>query len=193
MNHLPTDELVKQAHDFTPTKVEGAADQAQLAGFVANRTEAIINAREKDGAGYLVQYAPATQKAWQQFMTLPPGEPEERAAATEGYLRAVRADRERLQIPGKDVLPNSYAESVADSINSAPSAEQLASTIEAEGRRWGKAWPQVYEQIAPKLSDTAAVIGSGIPRAAAVKLASTAQLKDTEFKSLVPPGTSGRT
>jgi hypothetical protein len=190
MNHLPTDELVKQAHDFTPTKVEGAADQAQLAGFVANRTEAIINAREKDGAGYLVQYAPATQKAWQQFMGMAPGaSPEERAAATEGYLRAVRADRERLQIPGKDVLPNSYAETVANTINSAPSAEQLATALEVEGNRWGKAWPQVYEQIAPKLSDTAAVIGSGIPRAAAVKLAATSQLKDTELKSLVPPGT----
>ncbi len=186
MNSLPTAELLKQSQAAQPKQVAGAADQAQLAGFVENRTEAIIRAREKDGAGYLVAYSPAARDAWGKFLA---AGPEEREQATAGYLSAVRAERERLQIPGDDVLPNSYAEATADSINSAPTAEQLATTMEQESARWGSAWPQVYAQLAPKISDMAAVIGSGIPRAAATALASTGQMSESELKALLPPGT----
>jgi hypothetical protein len=91
-----------------------------------------------------------------------------------------------LGILGDDVLPDSYVEDLASDIATAPNAEQLTSQIEATAARWGKAWPQVYGQLAKKLPDVAAVIGSGIPRAAAVALASTARLSTTEMKALLP-------
>ncbi len=187
MHTLPTADLIAQAHSFVPTQVEGAADQAQVAGFIGGRTEAILRDRAKDPAGYLVQYSPTARDAWTRFSTAQ--QPAEQAAATENYLSTVRAEKERLGIPGSDVLPNAYADGIADQINTAQNGEQLASTIEREGARWGAAWPQVYGQIAPKLSDTALVVGSGIPRAAATALTSMSQLKDAELKALLPPST----
>lgn len=185
MHSLSTSDLLAQSVSFVPKQVEGAADQAQLAGFIANRTEAIVQQRGKDAAGYLVQYSPAAKDAWMRFSQAQ--QPAEQAAATENYLRTVRAERERLGIPGADVLPNSYAQGIADQINTAQNGEQLATTLEREGARWGAAWPQVYGQLAPKLSDTALVVGSGIPRSAATALTSMSQLKDAELKALVPP------
>jgi hypothetical protein len=186
MHTLSTPELISQASSFVPTQVEGAAEQARLAAFVAGRTEAIVRQRREDPAGYLVQHSPAARDAWGQFSQ---AEGDDQEEATQAYLRTVRAERERLGLPGNDVLPNSYAQGIADQINGAVSGEQLANTLEAEGARWGLAWPQVYGQLAPKLSDTALVVGSGIPRAAATALASMSQMKDSELKALLPTST----
>lgn len=186
MHTLSTPELIKQASEAVPKQVQGAADQAQVASFIAGRTEAIVRQRAQDPAGYLVQYSPSVKEAWARFSQTQGPDQE---AATENYLRAVRAERERLGIPGADVLPNVYAQAVADEINTAQTGEALATTIEREAERWGSAWPQVYGQLAPKMTDTALVIGSGIPRSAATALTSLAQMKDSELKALLPPST----
>jgi hypothetical protein len=187
MRLMSATELANLVTTAQPKTQEGAADQAQVAAFLDQRRDAILTERAKDPAGYVVSSSPAARDAWGAIAQAE--NPEQRDAATANYLRVVRAERERLQIKGTDVLPNAYAESVVDRINGATSAEALASDIEAEAQRWGAAWPQVYEQLAPKMSDTAAVIGSGIPRAAAVNLASVANLKEAELKALLPPGT----
>lgn len=168
----------QQATEYGP-KV-GIADQAQFYGTLANSARAIIKERVDDPAGYLTQYAPKTQAAWQAFQAN--GTPSTRDA----YLSAVDADRERLGLPKGDVLPNSYAKSLADEIANPKSAEQLASLMESEAQRWGDRWPDIHAQIAKDIPDMAAVIGSGISRSAAVTLASTATLKDTDLQAMLP-------
>jgi hypothetical protein len=158
----------------------GTADQTQLYGHIANSARAIIKQRTDDPAGYLTQYAPKTQAAWQAFQ----GDGTE--TARDAYLSAVEADRERLGLPKGDVLPNSYAKALAEEIANPKSAEKLASLMEAEAQRWGDRWPDVHAQIAKDIPDMAAVIGSGIDRSAAVTLASTAALKDKELQAMLP-------
>lgn len=169
-----------QANYYGPARqVEGAAEQKQLNAFVAGRTQAILEARDKDPAGYIVQHSPKVQQEWAAFNADPQASPD-------GYLSALRAERERYGMGGNDVVPAAYAASIADSVSSAK-AEDLSTTFEVLGARWGDAWPHVYGQIAKDVPSMALVIGSGIPRAAATALASTARLKDSELKALLPP------
>lgn len=168
----------QQADEYGPRV--GIADQAQLYGMMSNSARDIIKQRLDDPAGYLTQFAPKTQAAWQVFQA------DSSPSARDAYLSAVDADRERLGLPKGDVLPNSYAKSLADEIANPKSAEQLASLMESEAQRWGDRWPDVHAQIAKDIPDMAAVIGSGISRSAAVTLASTAKLKDTELQAMLP-------
>lgn len=172
---LSNAELVDKAQSYRPTQTEGAAEQSQLHGFMTRSVSQILDAREKDPAGYLTRNSPTVQKTWQNF----PQDPQ-------GYLRAVRAEKERLGIQGTDVLPAGYAQQLADDINTAGTAEKLADRIEEESVRWGSAWPEIYGQLGNKLSDTALIIGSGIPKTAATALAATMNLKDTELKAMLP-------
>lgn len=181
LQQLPTDEILARVDSYRPTKADGAADQAQLYGMVSKSASDILKQRQDDPAGYMAQFAPRTQAAWQAFQQS--DSPEARAA----YFAAIEADRERLQLPKGDILPNAYAKSLAAEIANPKSAEQLASLMESEAQRWGDRWPDVHAQIAKDIPDMAAVIGSGIGRTAAVTLASTAKLKDKELQAMLPP------
>lgn len=181
LHTLSASDLAKTAQSYRPTQVEGAAEGVQNAQVVSQRAAGILEQRKADPAAYLVTHNPAVSKAWDAFMQA--GDDDSR----ETYLKAVRAERERLQIPGTDVLPDAYVRQVADAI-STTDAQKLATTLEQEALKWGADWPEVQGQLAGKLSDTAAVISSGIERSAAVHLAATSKLKETELKALLPPG-----
>lgn len=181
LQQMPTPEIMARVDAYKPTQTDGAADQAQLYRMVAKSAGDIIKQRQEDPAGYLAQYAPKTQAAWKAFQN------DGTEASRDAYLAAVDADRERLGLPKGDILPNSYAKSLAEEIANPKSAEKLASLMEAEAQRWGDRWPDVHAQIAKDIPDMAAVIGSGITRTAAVTLASTAKLKDKELQAMLPP------
>lgn len=179
LQQLSTDELIQKVSSYVPTQVEGAAEQVQLQSALASNVSRIIEAREKDPAGYLAQQSPVVRKAWEVMGNDPSQAPQ--------YLAAVRAEKERLGIRNPAVLPEGYVTAVADEIASAP-AERMADRIEEESQRWGRAWPQVYGQLAGKLPDTAAVIGSGIPKSAATTLAAMAGLKSSDLEAILPSG-----
>ena len=172
-------DLMQQVEQYRPKQVEGAAEQGQLYNFMTRSVSQIMAARENDPAGYLMQNSPTVQKAWTAFSQDP--------AKAPAYLSSVTAEKERLGIGGNDVLPDAYVRGLADEIASEKTAEGLASRIESETQRWGDVWPDVYGQLAGKMSDTAMVIGSGIPRSASTALAATMKLKDTELKAMLPP------
>ncbi|HET9396222.1 MAG TPA: hypothetical protein VFO36_09210, partial [Nitrospiraceae bacterium] len=138
-----------------------------------------LKEREDDPAGYLVRYSPSVRATWEDFSN---GDVD-----VSRYVTAMRGEQERMGMPSQDLLPNAYAEDMAARI-SAAGAEGMTSMLQNEASRWGSAWPQVYGQLAPKMTDIAAVIGSGIPTYAADALASTAGLKTTELQSMIPPG-----
>lgn len=182
LQQLPTEEIVARVESYKPTQAEGAADQVQLYGMLSNSARGIIKERIADPAGYLTQFAPQTQAAWEAFQSR--GD----EASRDAYFSAIEADRERLGLPKGDILPNAYAKSLADEVANPQSAEKLASLMEAEAQKWGDRWPDVHAQIAKDLPDMAAVIGSGIDRSAAVTLASTAKLKNKELQAMLPSG-----
>lgn len=177
---LPSNEIIRQVASYKPTQTEGAADQTQMMQIVANSATQILKARAEDPAGYLTEFAPKTKSAWERFQE--DGTPE----ARDDYLSAIDADRERLGLAAGDILPNAYADALANQISNPQTAEQLATIMESEAERWGDRWPDVHAQIAKGIPDMAAVIGSGIDRSAAVTLASTAKLKDTELQAMLP-------
>ncbi len=186
MRRLPASELDTFVASQRPKNQEGAADQAVVANFLDQKRDQILQEREADPAGYIVSSSSPARTAWQAFTSAT--NEAQRDALAETYMRILRAERERLQIKKQDLLPNGYANALADRINAPESAEGLATSIEREANRWGSSWSKVYAQIAPKISDTAAVIGSGVPRSAAVALSTVASLKQEELKALLPPG-----
>jgi hypothetical protein len=177
LQHLPADELIAKVQSYQPTQVEGAAEKAQLQAALGASAGRILEQRAKDPAGYLTQNSPTVRKAWDAMSRDPATAPQ--------YVAAVRAEKERLGIPGNALVPDSYVAHVADDI-AGTSAEKLADRLEEEAHRWGSAWPQVYGQIAGKLPDTAAVIASGIPKSAATALASMSGLKPADLKAMIP-------
>lgn len=181
LNQLPTDQILAKVESYKPTQAEGAADQAQLFGYMATSAQKVLKARAADPAGYIVQNAPKSQQAWAAFQA------DGSDANRNAYISAVKADAERLGMPSDDLLPNSYAKALTDEIANPASAEKMADVIETERERWGEAWPQVHAQLAKDMPDMAAVIGSGVSRSAAVILASTAKLKESDLKSMLPP------
>jgi hypothetical protein len=182
MHTLSSSDLVAQAAAAAPQQVQGAADQSQTHAFLMNRTQAILAERDRDPAGYLVQHSPAVREEWAALTADPSTSPD-------AYLSAVRAERERLGLPGTDVVPAAYAAQIAETVNTS-TAENLATTFETLAAQWGSAWPDLYAQIADDVPGTALVIGAGIPRAAATALAATARLKDAELKAMLPPSTT---
>lgn len=184
LHRLPADQLVSQAQSYEPKQVEGAADQAQLHGVMARSVNQILDQRAKDPAGYLTATSPRVKQAWEAFNADPTADPK-------AYISTVRSEQTRLGMRGKDLLPDAYAQSMVDGIQTGP-AEKIATRIESEADRWGDAWPEVYGQISSKLSDLPLVIGSGIPRSAATALSATMGLKGSELEAMLPPGVAAK-
>lgn len=184
LHRLPADQLVAQSQSYEPKQVEGAADQAQLHGVMARSVNQILDQRAKDPAGYLTATSPRVKQAWETFNADPTADPKT-------YISTVRSEQTRLGMRGKDLLPDAYAQSMVDGIQTGP-AEKIATRIESEADRWGDAWPEVYGQISSKLSDLPLVIGSGIPRSAATALSATMGLKGSELEAMLPPGVAAK-
>jgi|AGTN01.3.fsa_nt_gi hypothetical protein len=181
LHGLSAEQLAEQAEAYRPKEVTGAAEQAQLYGVVGRAVSGILSERARDPAGYLLQHSQPVQRAWTAFQADP-----EKAR---DFLSAVRAEKDRMGIPGEAVLPDAYVQGIAEELNTAQTAEQLADRVESEVERWGAAWPSVQAQLGGKVSDLTLVMGAGIPRSASVALASTMKLKDSELKAMLPAST----
>lgn len=183
----PLDQVVKTVEGYKPTQVQGAADQYALMGIVQQKASAILKEREADAAGYLTRHSALVNETWTAFQQ---AKPQESDAAATDYLRAVRAEKERLGIQSQDVLPGAYADAVVDQLTKPQAAETLAARMASEAQRWGSTWPEVYRQVQKKLPDAALVIGSGIPKRAADTLALMSSKTEDELKVLIPAGHS---
>jgi hypothetical protein len=185
MYQAPANEILTSVQSFKPTQVDGAADQFAMYGVAQQKGAAILREREADPGGYLTQHSTSVGEAWKALQS---ADPDDTEAAAKNYLRSVRAEKERLGITSQDVLPDSYASAVVDSITRPQNAESMANRMASEAQRWGSAWPDVYKQVQKKLPDAALVIGSGIPKRAADTLALMSSKSPDELKTLVPAG-----
>lgn len=175
-------ELLELVGSYQPVEQEGAAGRAQQAAFMESSIRSILTAREKDPASYMIGESPQVEAAWKSLANGEEG-------ASDKYMQAFQVERERLGIFNDNPLPSSYADQLVADIIKPKDNETLYGSINREAERWGpKHWPQVYGQIATKLPDSAAIIGSGISPQAGIALSSMANLKTQELRALVPPG-----
>lgn len=187
LHQSSVNEIAETIQSFKPTQVEGAADQLAMLGVVQQQAGAILREREADAGGYLVTHASRVREAWNAFQQ---ADEEQSGPAADEYLRAVRAEKERLGIQSLDMLPESYADALVARLSRPQGAETLAVAMASEAQRWGEHWPSVYRQLSKKLPDAALVIGSGIPKRAADTLALMSQKTPNELKVLIPAGTT---
>lgn len=179
-------EIIQTEQSYRPTTVEMADDAKPALAIVRAGADGIIKARAQDPAGYLVATAPASQKAWVAFQN---AKPEGLDAARENYLSAIKADSERIGLVQTSPLPNAYANSIAQAI-SQQKDENLVNYVAAEAAKWGPHWPDVQAQLAKDVPDLAMVVGAGVPRDAALTVASTSRMKKQELEELLPAGTT---
>lgn len=160
---------------------EGYAQQSQLFGKLVSDVQGINKQLVDDSAGYAVKYAPEVNAAWQGVMDA--SDPASAPAAYQAYAEAVKGEQARLGLRQFNVVPKSYAASMAatfkDPANAGPKQIQL---IEEMKTNWGKHFPDVFKQVAADLPDSVKIIGSGVDRDTATLLSGISQVKTAELK-----------
>jgi hypothetical protein len=184
LDQMPSAEIVSLAEGYRPTKVEGAAAQAELAGVIQQQANEVLNDRAKDPVGYLQAYSPTVRDAVRVFSEAPSDE------SRRTYLDALRGERQRLQIPGDDILSRQDAAAVVDRMTRFDDTQKLTDSIRGEATRWGADWPLVFAQVGDKLPDTAFFIGTGLTDKASAVVGATVGITDDELKKRLPVGTT---
>lgn len=173
--------LQKRAPGVDGVASEGYAQESQLFGKMVSDVQNINKQLVEDGAGYAIKYAPEVNTAWQGVMNA--ADPASAPAAYQAYAEAVKGEQARLGLKQFNVIPQSYAASMAatfkDPANAGPKQIQL---IEEMKTNWGQHFPDVFKQIAGQLPDSVKIIGSGVDRDTATLLSGISQVKTAELK-----------
>lgn len=123
----------------------------------AQKYQQVITAREKDPGGWLSQNSPAVKQAYAAYAQDP----------TQGALfaNAIMVEKNRLGIMSKDILPDTMADSILQTIDS--SKEQSVAAIQSVGQQFGPYSQQVMQQIQKKAGPALQVVmATDNPRAA---------------------------
>ena len=173
--------LKKRAPAVDGIASEGFAQQSQLFGKMVSDAQNINKQLVEDGAGYAIKYAPEVNTAWQGVMNA--SDPSSAPAVYQAYAEAVKGEQARLGLKQFNVIPKSYAASMAaafkDPANAGPKQIQL---IEEMKTNWGQHFPDVFKQVAGQLPDSVKIIGSGVDRDTATLLSGISQVKTAELK-----------
>ncbi|MEP9807791.1 hypothetical protein ABLV11_00160 [Klebsiella sp. GW_Kp181] len=123
----------------------------------AQKYQQVITAREKDPGGWLSQNSPAVKQAYAAYAQDP----------TQGaqFANAIMVEKNRLGIMSKDILPDTMADSILQTIDS--SKEQSVAAIQSVGQQFGPYSQQVMQQIQKKAGPALQVVmATDNPRAA---------------------------
>lgn len=139
---------------------DNAADfqfQNQQYAQAQQNYQRIIKARESDPGQWLSQYSDVVQSAWNQYQNDP----------TKGadYANAVIAEKQRLGIKSKDIIPDAVAVSIFQQVDN--NKESSVADIQSVGQQFGQYAPQVMAQLQKKSSPVLQVVmATNNPRAA---------------------------
>jgi hypothetical protein len=170
-------ELATMLADRDPRKAvvgAGFAEDAQRFGALVNSVNAMQKEKQADPVTYLQKYDPKFKSLWESL-----GQTGDYA----GYARTMTAEQERLGVQDVKLLPDRYAQTIVSEFNkTAEGGENSADMIEQLAGQWGKNWPTVYKQLSKDLPPSALVIGSGVDRPTAERLARLAPLKTEDLQ-----------
>lgn len=143
----------------TMKPADNAADfqfQNQQYAQAQQNYQRIIKARESDPGQWLSQYSDVVKSAWNQYQNDP----------TKGadYAHTVIAEKQRLGIKSKDIIPDAVAASIFQQVDN--NKESSVADIQAIGQQFGQYAPQVMAQLQKKSSPVLQVVmATNNPRA----------------------------
>lgn len=139
---------------------EGAADRLQAYDLATRLYAEQRRALEADPAGVLLRRDSGLRDALQAGQNDP--------AALPAYVAKMRGAQEALGLGDKvRLLPDAYASAVAKDLEPNPDRPGArAEKLQALAQQWGKAWPTVVRELAPKLEPAARVMVNMRPEAA---------------------------
>lgn len=160
---MPPEQGQAEILAYKPATQAGAADQAQVmqaaAGLYAQQRKAF----EADPAGALIGRDPELRRML-EAATQPGASPE----AVNAYSLRVRSAQQAAGIAAPVILPAGMADQVAGQLSFDPKhPERRAQQLQALQQQWGKQFPQVLREVAPKLDGTARVMVGMKPEKAA--------------------------
>lgn len=158
---------------------EGYANQLQNFNHAQAAASQVIEARNKDGAAWAMQNAPAVQQAFQAMNSLPPtANDAQRAAATRAYVESSLSAQRTMSIRDPKILPKGEDDRYAMEFTQQKGGpDGLVKFVNAQSARWGAYWPQVVQEIGKKVPPDILVLASGLPASAAQLVAQTSTLK----------------
>lgn len=139
---------------------ENAADfqfKSQQYAQAQQNYQRVIKTRESDPGQWLSQNSDVVKSAWGQYLNDP----------TKGadYVHSVIAEKERLGIKSKDILPDAVAASIFQKVDN--NKESSVADIQSIGMQFGQYAPQVMAQLQKKSSPVLQVVmATNNPRAA---------------------------
>lgn len=155
---------------------EGFQRDNQLYGTLVNAAVRLEKERESDPAGYAMRYSPEVLRAAQAVDS---GDP----AAVEAYAAASLGEQQRLGVASPRLLSNAQAADIAAQFtNTDDGGSNSATMIEQLQQQWGKNYPLVFKQLQNDLPGSAMVIGTGLDKNTAARLARLSSVKDEELK-----------
>lgn len=151
---MPPDEAAATLAAYKPTAQAGAADQAQVLSAAVGLYSQQRKAFEADPAGALVNRDPELRRLF-DAATQPGASP----AAVNAYSLRVRSAQSAAGIEAPVILPAGVADQVASQLQFDPAKpERRTQNLQALRAHWGRAFPAVIAQTAPKLDGTARVL-----------------------------------
>lgn len=160
------------------TAGEGFKEDSQLYQHLTNVGVGLMKQQQTDPAAYVAKYSPTVQRAFATAQQ--DGSPE----AYQAYARTTLAEQQRLGVKQPKLLPDAAADQlVANFNNQLNGGENAATMIEDQQKLWGKDFPAVLQQVGNKLPAEAQVIATSLPKDLAERMASVANIKDSELNA----------
>lgn len=157
---LPPEQGAAMIAQFRPTQQEGAAAQSEVQSAAAKLYVQQRKALEDDPAAGIMNRDPAIRDLFTQAAN---GD----AAATTQYVSRVRAKAEAMGLPPV-LLPKVSADSLAASLTFDPeNPKRRTETLQALREQWGRHYPQIIREVAPKLEADARIVADMTPENAA--------------------------
>lgn len=165
------------------TAGEGFKEDNQLYQHLTSVGIGLMKQQQTDPAAYVAKYSPTVQRAF--AVAQDAGTPE----AYQAYARTTMAEQQRLGVQQPKLLPDAAADQLVASFNSQINkGENAAAMIEQQQELWGKDFPTVLQQVGNKLPAEAQVIATGLPKDVAERMASVANIKDSELNAGLQKG-----
>lgn len=159
---LPPDQAAARLADMAPKTQAGAAAQSEVVQQAAKLYQQQRKAIEDDPAGALMARTPDLQGLFSAAVDGSGGE-----AAVGAYVSRVRSLQQAAGLPGTDLLPARVADQVAAQMEVDPANPgKRAANIQQLQKQWGKYFPDLMRQVAPKLSGYASVLVNMAPDSA---------------------------
>lgn len=153
---MPAEEGRRLIESYKPTQQEGAAAAVDVQSSAAKLYAQQRAALEKDPATGIMARDPNVKSLFEQVAN-------GNAAAVPQYVAAVRSQAKAMGVAPR-LLPEISADSLATALTFNPEKPgDRSENIQAMRQQWGRYFPQVMREIAPKLEADARIVAEMAP------------------------------